>query len=107
MQSSYYLLAIVSFIVLISGCSLAKDTPDENVTDRTEDVDEVIAEQEPETETTENKEAKDDTNYRLDIGNIEIWIDGEATIEEDKVIIARVSNLLVGARITFTAVISG
>src|SRR5690625_211633 len=107
MQSHYYLLAIVSFIVLISGCSSAKDTPDENVTDRTEDVDEVMAEQEPETETTENKEAKDDTDYRLDIGNLEIWIGGEVTIEEDKVIVAGESNLLPGARITSSAVSDG
>lgn len=86
---------------------MSKDVADENKVDKEVDGKDIAVDRVSDVETTEDEEADEITDYRLDIGNLEIWIGGEIFVEEDKVIIAGESNLLPGARIASNAVSDG
>src|SRR5699024_3565149 len=108
----HYLLifAIVSVLLFTVGCS---NTEDKTTKDNTEEADAAAEDensddkQENGSENDKNDQDTDDEDYRSDLGNLEIWIGGEVTIEEDKVIVAGESNLLPGARNTSSAVSDG
>src|SRR5699024_2699971 len=101
------ILAIVSVFLFTVGCS---NTEDKTTKDNTEEADAAAEdensddEQENESENDKNDQDTDDGGYRSDLGNLEIWMGGEATVEEDKVIVEGESNLLPGARISSSGV---
>lgn len=101
------ILAIVSVFLFTVGCS---NTEDKTTKDNTEEADAAAEdensddEQENESENDKNDQDTDDGDYRSDLGNLEIWMGGEVTVEEDKVIVEGESNLLPGAKISSSGV---
>ena len=103
MRGHYLLiLAIVSVFLFTVGCSNTEDNSEE--ADAAAEDENSDGKQENESENDKNDQDTDDGDYRSDLGNLEIWIGGEVTVEEDKVIVEGESNLLPGAKISSSGV---
>lgn len=101
------LLAIVGVFLFTVGCS---NTEDKTTEDNSEEADAAAEDensdgkQENKSENDKNDQDTDDGDYRSDLGNLEIWMGGEVTVEEDRVIVEGESNLLPGAKISSSGV---
>lgn len=102
MKTRYFILVIISCAFILAGCSNAEDDADAAAEQEVEEEEATESEESEELEETE-----EGADYRSDIGNLEIWIGGEVSVEEDKVIVEGESNLLPGSYISSTGVSGG